>query len=191
MYRNLHIPLLCLDTRYCDAYFVAIGMNCINTKLLCSFSLTVLQAPAIPNAFVIEESDDLSVICDSSGSIPITAHIWRDSTNAILSTSSVLTLPSITRSQAGVYTCTIEDDMGNTVSASTNITVQRMFTLKLLHTLFYLASITYPAVHRAASITEWLTTMLFFPFRHPHSSSFYSISTLCACWRTVTPLLYI
>lgn len=94
--------------------------------MLCA---TVLQPPTLPSAIVIEESNDLSIICDSSESIPVTSHTWRDSTNTILSTSSVLTLPSITRSQAGVYTCTVEDDMGNTVSSSTDITVQRMFTL--------------------------------------------------------------
>ena len=87
----------------------------------------MLQAPVVPSVIDIEEGTDGSVTCDSSGSIPVTSHVWSSANGTVLSTSSTLTLPGISRNQAGVYTCTIQDDMGNNVTGSTIINVQRMF----------------------------------------------------------------
>ena len=87
----------------------------------------MLQAPVVPSVIDVEEGNDVSVTCDSSGSIPVMSHVWSSANGAVLSTSNILSLPGVSRNQAGVYMCTIHDDMGENVTGSTIINVQRMF----------------------------------------------------------------
>ena len=83
--------------------------------------------PIIPDAVDVIENDDVSIICDSSGSVPVISHTWSDASETVVSTNAELTLLNITRAQEGVYTCTIEDDIGGMASATTSINVQSMF----------------------------------------------------------------
>ena len=73
------------------------------------------------------EHDDIFITCDSSGSIPVISHTWTDAGGTVVSTNAELTLLNVTRAQESVYTCTIEDDIGGTASATTRINVQSMF----------------------------------------------------------------
>lgn len=90
------------------------------------YPIAVLEAPVVPNSIDVEENYDVFITCDSSGSIPVISHTWRDTSGTIISTSEDLTLLDISTAQDGVYTCTIEDDMGGTASANTTINVLSM-----------------------------------------------------------------
>ena len=74
------------------------------------------------------ENDDISITCDSSGSVPVISHTWSDASGTVVSNTAELTLLNITRAVEGVYTCTIKDDIGGTASATTRINVQSMYT---------------------------------------------------------------
>ena len=86
---------------------------------------TALEAPIIPDAIDVRENEDISVTCDSSGSIPVTSHTWTDAGGIVVSTDAELTFLDAMRTQAGVYTCTIRDDIGGT-AANTTINVLSM-----------------------------------------------------------------
>ena len=87
----------------------------------------VLEVPTIPSVIDVEEHSDVSVTCDSSGSIPVTSHTWRDASGTIVSTGAELVLLDVGREQAGAYTCTIDDDMGGTASATTTLNILSTF----------------------------------------------------------------
>lgn len=105
--------------------------------MLCFISATVLEPPSIPETINIIEYDDVVLLCDSSGSIPVISHTWSIEGGNVVSSNAELVLLNISRTQDGVYTCTIENDIGETESAMTTINVLSMYHSLwcILHTL--------------------------------------------------------
>ena len=85
---------------------------------------TVLVPPLITGPRTVNESDDLTLRCDPSASLPVDRFYWVMPNRSVLMNVASIVLTNIMRSSSGNYTCNVQDDRNNTVSSTVTITVQ-------------------------------------------------------------------
>ena len=70
----------------------------------------------------VNETDSLNIKCDADGNPPPTIK-WKTPTGSV-HTGNVYTILSVSRSDAGTYTCTASNGIGKEAMASILVTVQ-------------------------------------------------------------------
>ena len=84
----------------------------------------MLVPPLITGPRTVNESDDLTLTCDHSASLPVDRFYWVMPDGSVLMDVPDIVLTNIMRSSSGNYTCNIQDDRSNTVTSTVTITVQ-------------------------------------------------------------------
>jgi len=81
----------------------------------------------------VDEGDSFRLICDHSGSDPVTMVNWLVNESVVMNDQSsqlqilvrdTLQFTNISRNYSGEYNCTIEDDRGDTISSGETIVIQ-------------------------------------------------------------------
>ena len=91
----------------------------------CCLNHIVFLPPIITGDTIVNESDTLSLSCDSSNSHQLPPVQWVDEDDGIVSNSALLEFTDIMRSQAGNYTCrTSPPNPDNSTSSSVTVVVQ-------------------------------------------------------------------
>jgi|GEM_PF-2414939 len=109
-------------------YSVVIS-NSVGSAISAIVSLTVSAAPVPPSITVqplaksVKEGDSVSFSVEATGSAPL-SYQWKKSINTINgATSSIYTIPSVTLSDAGIYTVVVSNSVGSVTSANAILTV--------------------------------------------------------------------
>ena len=100
----------------------------MNSNTLVCLSCTAFVPPTIDGLTVVNETDTLALLCDTSQSAPVPSPSWLDPSGTEVSTGASLVIENMDRTQAGLYTCVIMQGL-NELSANVTVTVQ----CKLLH----------------------------------------------------------
>ena len=95
--------------------------DCVRCNL---YLHTALVPPLITGPRTVNESDDLTLTCDHSASVPVDRFYWVMPNGSVLMNRPSIVLTNIMRSSSGNYTCNVQDDRNNTVSSTVTITVQ-------------------------------------------------------------------
>ena len=95
--------------------------DCVQCNL---YLHTALVPPLITGPRTVNESDDLTLTCDHSASVPVDRFYWVMPNGSVLMNRPSIVLTNIMRSSSGNYTCNVQDDRNNTVSSTVTITVQ-------------------------------------------------------------------
>ena len=95
--------------------------DCVQCNL---YLHTALVPPLITGPRTVNESDDLTLTCDHSASLPVDRFYWVTPNGSVLMNRPSIVLTNIMRSSSGNYTCNVQDDRNNTVSSTVTITVQ-------------------------------------------------------------------
>ena len=85
---------------------------------------TALVPPSITGPRTVNESDDLTLTCDHSASLPVDRFYWVMPNGSVLMDVPDIVLTNIMRSSSGNYSCNVQDDRNNTVTSTATITVQ-------------------------------------------------------------------
>ncbi|CAI8041763.1 Hemicentin-2 [Geodia barretti] len=94
-----------------------------------SVYLDVYLPPIITGATTVNEGGRLFLTCDSTNSNREPLSQWFDKNGQMVSSSGVLNIPNIMRSQAGSYTCqTSPPNLDNSTSTTVTVGVQCLFT---------------------------------------------------------------
>ena len=102
----------------------------------------LFQPPLISGASTVREGYSLSLDCDASNSQPLPSVAWFSPHSTQLSEDRTLSLPSISRDQAGNYSCVATNSSGATHSSSVTVTVQCKFVCALLFSNIFSLSFT-------------------------------------------------
>ena len=96
----------------------------------CTFCFTVPAVIHFPGnitgvcrPLTVNETQNAVLVCNATGN-PVPNIAW---TGKHVGTGSPLTIPSITKNNAGIYTCTADNGIGNNDSRCWNLTVQCKF----------------------------------------------------------------
>ncbi|CAI8052043.1 Hemicentin-2 [Geodia barretti] len=91
----------------------------------CSLFSSVYQPPIITGATTVNEGGTLFLSCDTTNSNREPLAQWFDKDGQMVSSSGVLNIPNIMRSQAGSYTCrTSPPNLDNSTSTTVTVVVQ-------------------------------------------------------------------
>ena len=94
-----------------------------SNTLILFLSCIVFVPPTIDGLTVVNETDTLMLLCDTSQSAPVPSPSWLDPNGTEVSTVASLVIENMNRSQAGLYTCVIVQGL-NELSANVTVTVQ-------------------------------------------------------------------
>ncbi|CAI8049453.1 hypothetical protein GBAR_LOCUS27223 [Geodia barretti] len=102
-----------------------------------SVFLDVYLPPIITGATTVNEGGTLSLSCDSTNSNREPSAQWFDKDGQMVSSSGILNIPNIMRSQAGSYTCrTFPPNLDNSTSTTVTVVVQLGVVIGSCGTLF-------------------------------------------------------
>ena len=113
--------LVCVCVCVCVSVCLSGNRSCFHCNL---YPHTVLVPPIITGPKTVNESDDLTLTCDHSASLPVDRFYWVMPNRSVLMNVASIVLTNISRSSSGNYTCNIQDDRNNTVSSTVTIVVQ-------------------------------------------------------------------
>ena len=83
----------------------------------------VFRAPMITGVITVNESDTLTLDCDTSNSRPNPSVVWFNPEGYMVSGSRALMIENIPRTATGSYSC-VASESGATMTSSVTVTVQ-------------------------------------------------------------------
>ena len=86
---------------------------------------SVAPVVSTPDDAIYSRGDDVTLICTAMGG-PDNVFQWMDSSNAVVESSSTLTLANVTATDGGEYTCMVSN-AGGVSSASTSVFISPYF----------------------------------------------------------------